>query len=358
MSRPDPDFWRGKRVLLTGHTGFKGGWTACWLQKLGAKVSGLALEPETTPDLHSTMRLTYESETIADMRIAETVKDVVREVSPQIVLHMAAQPLVRRSYKDPAGTIATNVMGTTNLLTALLETQMLKAILVITSDKAYDNASYTNGEKQKPFTESHPLGGRDPYSASKGAQEIIARSFAESFFSKRGVPVATARAGNVIGGGDWSEDRLLADVVRAIAAGETIHVRNPRATRPWQHVLEPVAGYLMFAQALVAGQFEERALNFGPLHSHTVAQVVDIACTSWPGAKPWKHDANTGPAEAAALELDSSRAAATLGWRPRLDLEQSVSLTTQWHQEFVRGADMLALTQKQIASYEAILAST
>lgn len=355
MSQPDPGFWHGKRVLLTGHTGFKGSWTACWLQQLGAEVHGLALAPETTPDLHSTLQLSYASETIADMRVAENVTKVVRETSPQIVLHMAAQPLVRKSYKDPAGTIATNVMGTANLLTALLEAEKLETVLVITSDKAYDNASYTDGKKQKPFTESDPLGGRDPYSASKGAQEIITRSFAESFFSKRGIPVATARAGNVIGGGDWSEDRLLADIVRAIAAGDAVHIRNPGATRPWQHVLEPVAGYIMFAQALAVDPVDERALNFGPLNSHTVAQVVDIACASWPGAKPWTQDATAGPAEAAALELDSSRAAATLGWRPRLDLEQSVSLTTRWHQEFARGADMHDLTKSQIAAYEALL---
>lgn len=356
MTRPDPSFWRGKRVLLTGHTGFKGSWAACWLQHLGAEVTGLALAPETTPDLHTVLGLTYAGETIADIRDADRTRDAIAAANPQIVLHMAAQPLVRRSYRDPLETIGTNVMGTAHVLDALRTVADLEAALVVTSDKAYDNAAYgTPDSPARPFVEGDPVGGRDPYSASKGAQELITRSYAQSFFDKQNVPVASARAGNVIGGGDWSEDRLMADIVRAMAAGEAVHIRNPNATRPWQHVLEPVAGYLSYAQALATGETKDRALNFGPAGSHPVKTVVTLATDLWPDAPDWISDAMDGPAEAATLELDSSRAAASIGWQPQLKLEDAVRMTVEWHIAHMKGHNMREVTQTQIEAYEALL---
>lgn len=357
MARPDPSFWAGRRVLLTGHTGFKGSWIAAWLMRLGARVHGLALPPETEPSLHALLALDYDSEALIDLRDRAATAAAVAAARPQIVIHAAAPPLVRRGYDDPVATFATNVMGTAHLLDALRDVAGLEAVLVVTSDKAYDNPAYETADANaapRPFVETDPLGGRDPYSASKGAQEIVTRSFAQSFLAAAGVPVATARAGNVIGGGDRSPDRLMVDIVRALETGTPLRLRNPEATRPWQHVLEPAAGYLLFIERLAAG-LAERALNFGPDRAHTVREVVETALAAWPGAPGWQREGTPGPAEARTLELDASRARRVLGWKPHLGMADAVRLTVAWHRDVLAGGDARAITLEQIAAYEEMI---
>lgn len=358
MTAPDKRFWHGRRVLVTGHTGFKGSWLACWLIRMGAHVSGLALPADASANLYKLLDLTYDNEFLIDLRDAAATRHAVDVVKPQIVLHLAAQALVRRSYVDPVESIATNVLGTAHLLDALRNQDGVEAIVVVTSDKAYANPAYDAATVQRPFIESDPLGGRDPYSASKGAQEIVARSFAQSFFKARGVPLATARAGNVIGGGDWAEDRLMTDVIRSLTHGQPVTLRNPNATRPWQHVMEPVAGYLLYAEALTTRKDCTRALNFGPGTAHSVAEVVDLAIADWPGAPGWKmaDGPNTeAMPEAATLALDASLAATTLGWRPVLDLTTTVKWVTDWHRAHLAGNDMPTTTRRQIDAYEELI---
>lgn len=361
VGRPDVEFWRGKRVLLTGHTGFKGSWLGCWLTRLGAEVHGFALPPETTPDLHGLLDVGYESETIADLRDRAAVEDAVSRVNPEIVFHLAAQPLVRRAYREPVETMATNIMGTVHLLNALRMVDGLKAALIVTSDKAYDNDAYDQAKGDLVFTEDDPLGGRDPYSASKGAQEIVTRSFAQSYFAPAGIAVATARAGNVVGGGDWSEDRLMTDVIAALSSGRKIGLRNPDATRPWQHVLEPLGGYLTYMEALVAGKVSDRALNFGPDRSDSVSSVVELADRAWRDTTEvsvgggWIQDGEPGPKEARTLALSSERAKEALGWRPRLGLEECILWVVDWHKAHVAGDDMRQITAAQISRYEEMM---
>lgn len=349
-------FWSGKRVLLTGHTGFKGSWAGAWLKRMGAEIHGFSLAPETAPNLHDLLDIPYASEYIADLRDRNAVTNALKAVDPQLVLHMAAQPLVRRGYREPVETMATNIMGTAHLLDALRACENLLGVLVVTSDKAYDNDSYDRDLDDAVFREGDALGGRDPYSASKGAQEIVARSFGQSFFQAKNIPVVTARAGNVIGGGDWSEDRLMTDIIAAIATNQPVVLRNPDATRPWQHVLEPVAGYLMFLQAVVERRVEETALNFGPESSNTVAEVVDLMLAHW-GYNSGRvtEDNGDGKKEARTLALDSSLAKSVLGWQPRLDLASCIEWIAQWHKAQLAGQTMTKITVAQIASYEDLM---
>lgn len=350
MSRPDPGFWAGKRVLLTGHTGFKGAWTAIWLHRLGAEVTGLALPPDQPSslfDLAGVAALTTSN--LVDLRDRAAVAATIEGKTFDIVLHMAAQPIVRASIAAPVETFATNIMGTAHLLDALRGLAGLRAVLVITSDKVYANA-----ETGQAFAETAPLGGKDPYSASKAATEMVTASFARSYFDKGGVPVATARGGNVIGGGDVSPDRLVSDIVRAAARGEPVVLRHPEATRPWQHVLDCVAGYLVYAEALAADPQAPRALNFGPRAGGAEISVGELAtmATQALGAKPWRHEPDPGSIEARALAIDTGLARSWLNFESRLDGPAAVALTMEWHRRQAAGEDALALCEDQIRDYE------
>lgn len=346
---PSPAFWRGKRVLLTGHTGFKGSWAAAWLRTMGAEVAGLALPPETVPSLHALLNGPV-PEPCVDVRDAEAVARAVAEARPRIVLHMAAQALVRRSYRDPAGTFATNLGGTVTLLEALRRVPDLEAVLVVTSDKVYDNPG-----GGRPLREDDRLGGADPYSASKAACELAVASFRSSYFAPAGVPLATARAGNVIGGGDWSEDRIVPDLWRARRTGRPVEIRYPEATRPWQHVLEPVGAYLVYLEALAADRHGRlpTALNIGPSPDEELS-VLDLArrFADRAGAPlSWCRPEGPQPPEKPTLTIDAGLIREALGWRPRLSMAEAVDWTAAWYAAFDRGEDMRALTLAQIADY-------
>ncbi len=350
-------FWRGRRVLLTGHTGFKGAWLALWLERLGASVTGFALAPETEPNLFRLLAPWPRLDSIiGDVRDADTVAQAVNRTDPEIAFHMAAQSLVRRGYREPVATLATNVLGTANLLEALRGCKGLRAVVVVTSDKCYDDDSGGG-----PYSEDDRLGGRDPYSASKACQEITAHSWRRSFYDAGGAALATARAGNVIGGGDWGEDRLLPDVFRALTAGAPVRLRRPDATRPWQHVLDPLSGYLILAETLAEEGAKEAppALNFGPdpAEVRAVAEVVDHVLARWGEAPPWEMAGEPGPDEAPELTLDARLAGETLGWRPRLTLDEALDWTVEWHRGHAAGEPARRLTLAQIERYEARLAA-
>jgi CDP-glucose 4,6-dehydratase len=356
MSGIGVEFWRNRRVLLTGHTGFKGAWMSLWLNALGAEVTGYALAPAAEPNLWSLVESPARSggslrSVIADIRDERHVGDAVARADPQIVIHMAAQALVRESYRDPLGTYAVNVMGTAALLQACRPLRRLECVIVVTSDKVYEN----HGEG-RAFDESDRLGGHDPYSNSKSCAELLTMSFRDSFFAG-GAPLATARAGNVIGGGDWSEDRLIPDCVRALKSGQPVSLRYPDAIRPWQHVLEPLSGYLRLAEALVRGpQTTPRAVNFGPDPASfcTVREVVDAFGTRFAGKPGWVRDPAPQPQEAQALTLSSTLAGQTLGWHPRLDIRESLSWTADWYLAHSAGENMRAFSEAQIARYRAL----
>jgi len=346
------EFWRDRRVLLTGHTGFKGAWASLWLSRLGAHVTGFALAPTSTPSLwtlfEANARFRGPRSVIGDLRDPRSLDDAVGSADPQIVIHMAAQALVRESYRDPLGTYATNVMGTAALLQRCRALQHLECVIIVTSDKVYENRG-----QGRAFVESDRLGGHDPYSNSKACAELLTMSFRDSFFSK-GPPIATVRAGNVVGGGDWSIDRLIPDCVRALAVNEPVSLRYPDAVRPWQHVLEPLSGYLSVAQALVeAPQSAPRAVNFGPDPSSfcTVREVVDAFGSRFQGKPGWIRDPSPHPAEAAALTLSSGLAGRSLGWHPRLDMHATLAWTADWYLAHSAGEDMLAFSEAQIARY-------
>lgn len=344
--------FRGRRVLLTGHTGFKGSWLALWLQSLGAEVHGLALDPDTTPSHWQLLGLDMPDHRI-DLRDASAVAARVKAINPELVLHLAAQPLVRKSYADPLDTWSTNVMGTAHLLDACRQAEALRAILVVTTDKCYQNREWCWG-----YRENDALGGHDPYSASKAACELLVASYRESFFSKPGQPLlATARAGNVIGGGDWSADRLIPDLVRAQEAGAPLVIRSPRATRPWQHVLESLSGYLLLAQRLLAGETGvANAWNFGPdaAGNRAVEEVLTRMQAHWPALR-WAVDASAQVHEAQLLMLDSARARSALAWEPVWALDQALAMTAQWYQQWrEQGAD---LSQAQLRRYVSDAAS-
>lgn len=342
--------WRGRRVLLTGHTGFKGGWLALWLHRMGARVTGYALPPSTEPSLYQAADIerTLRSE-LADVRDRERVAAVVRECDPEVVFHLAAQPLVRASYAQPVETFAANVMGTAHLLDALRGAPSARAVVVVTTDKVYENREWERG-----YREDDALGGHDPYSASKACAELVCGAWRRAFGSQRRWRLATARAGNVFGGGDWAADRLVPDLVRHAMRGEPVPIRNPGSIRPWQHVLEPLAGYIRLADALLEGDDVEGAWNFGPVDDahRTVHEVADLVRVAWGPSCAWVPDRAEHPHEARALSLDSTRARLGLGWSPRLTLADGIRWTTDWYRSVAAGADARALTLGQIERYE------
>jgi len=342
----------GRSVLVTGHTGFKGAWLSLWLRELGAKVVGYALPPDTTANLHDQLDLARLMDSrLGDVRDAALLAATLRETRPEIVFHLAAQPLVRLSYEKPAETFATNVLGTANLLDAVRRTESVRVCVVVTTDKCYENR-----EDGSAYREDDRLGGRDPYSASKACAELVVSSYRDSFFQKEGrVSLASARAGNVIGGGDWACERLLPDCIRALAAGQAIAVRNPRSVRPWQHVLDPLSGYLTLAAHQLAepAAFAE-AWNFGPDPGAalTTAEVTDLVVRAW-GSGGWKDASDpSAPHEAGLLSLDSAKARARLGWRPDGTPQEAVARAVAWYRASrEKGFDAAAFTRRQIADY-------
>jgi CDP-glucose 4,6-dehydratase len=354
---PRSSYWSGRSVLITGHTGFKGGWLAIWLHELGAKVHGFALNPPTAPNLFDVARVgsLLASDTRADLADLSCLTSALRSARPETIFHLAAQPLVREGYRDPLGTWVTNAIGTAHVLEAARATDSVRAVVLITTDKVYEDR-----ELHRPYRESDPLGGRDPYSASKAAAEIVAASYRSSFFSGEGHParVATARAGNVIGGADWASDRLIPDCLRAFDSGQPVRLRYPQAVRPWQHVLEPLAGYVLLAERLDSedGQHFATAWNFGPDGSGnaTVVQVATLAAQLWgEGASVELAPSNDHPHEAQLLTLDATRARTELDWSPRWSLLQALEQTVLWHRAWKGGADMLNASRVQIERYEA-----
>lgn len=337
--------YSGKRVLVTGHTGFKGSWLALWLNQMGAQVTGLALEPETVPSHWDSLGLPIASHTV-DVRDAAAVQGVFDLAQPDIVFHLAAQSLVRRSYRSPLDTWSANVMGTATVLEACRITPGVRAVVAVTTDKVYDNQEWSWG-----YRENDRLGGHDPYSASKAACELVADSYRKSFFSTAEAPLlATARAGNVIGGGDWSEDRLIPDLVRAAGQSKMLEIRSPNATRPWQHVLDCLSGYLLLGQGLVEGRRDwTTAWNFGPgVHDNrTVAELLDMLEKHWPEVH-WAVAANADLHEATQLYLDSARVRQVLRWRPVWELEAAVAATAQWYRAYAEGQ---VASRQQLASY-------
>ncbi|WP_341958982.1 CDP-glucose 4,6-dehydratase [Pseudomonas sp. RC10] len=350
----NPGFWQGKRVLLTGHTGFKGSWLSLWLARMGAQVTGFALDPGTEPSLFELARVDQGlSDQRGDLRDLGALLDLIARTQPEIVLHLAAQPLVREGYRDPLGTYSTNVMGTLNLLDAIRQMGGVRACVLVTTDKVYANQEWL-----WPYRENEPLGGHDPYSSSKACCELLAQSYAASFFpaedyAEHGLALATARAGNVLGGGDFAPERLIPDVLRAWSAHDPVTLRYPHAVRPWQHALEPLAGYLMLAERLYQhGPEYGGAWNFGPSDDDmcSVGDVVATLARHWPQA-PGLRVEPSDMHEAGLLRLDSARARQRLQWKPRWSLEQCLKHTVDWHLAWKRGADMHDFTQRQLALY-------
>lgn len=344
----DRAFWRGRRVLLTGHTGFKGAWLTLMLRTLGAEVTGLALPPEGPKDLFEVARLGQDiNHCLGDMRDLARVNSVLREAAPSVVLHLAAQSLVRASYAEPVDTFATNVMGTVHLLEAVRQTPGIEAVVVVTSDKCYDNQGLG-----RSFREIDAMGGHDPYSSSKGCAELVTAAYRHSFFGNAGAArLATARAGNVIGGGDWCRDRLVPDIMRAITVAEVVRIRYPQAVRPWQHVLDPLIGYLVLAQCLASDASDAaEAWNFGPGTDSevSVATLVEDLFKLWGPPARWELDRDNHPHEAAILRLDCSKAQSRLDWRPLIGFATALEMTVAWYRAFAAGDDMRAFSQNQV----------
>jgi CDP-glucose 4,6-dehydratase len=352
----DSGFWRGKRVFITGHTGFKGGWLSLWLQSMGAEVSGYALSPPTNPSLFEKASVArgMVASYLADIRNLDNLKAALLAIRPEVVFHLAAQPLVHHSYADPVETYATNVMGTVHLLEAIRSTTSIRAVVNITTDKCYENREWVWG-----YRENDPLGGHDPYSSSKGCAELVTSAYRNSFFnvkdhSRHGVALATARAGNVIGGGDWAMDRLVPDMIRAFSNGEAVVIRSPQAIRPWQHVLEPLWGYLTLAEKLwELGPAFAESWNFGPNDEDAkpVQWIVQRLVEQWGDGATWRLDERPQPHEATYLKLDCSKARARLGWRPRWELGLALDRIVAWYRACARGEDMRAMTLAQIAEF-------
>ena len=354
----DHAFWDQRRVFLTGHTGFKGGWLSLWLQRLGADLTGYALAPPTDPSMFETARVDEGMRSYhGDVRDLQQLVDRIAEHRPEIVIHMAAQALVRHSYQEPVTTYETNVMGTVNVLEAVRKTPAVKAVLIVTSDKCYENREWLWG-----YRESEALGGHDPYSSSKACAEIVSAAYRNSFFSSPGATaVASARAGNVIGGGDWAPDRLVPDIMRCCLQDQAPLIRNPGSVRPWQHVLEPLSGYLTLVERLYAsGSTFAEAWNFGP-HPEAcreVGWVVDYLTRRWNGAAGWSADRTAHPHEANLLKLDPAKAIARLGWKPHLDLETALDWTCDWYRNAADPDRARAITFEQIDSFERLMASS
>jgi CDP-glucose 4,6-dehydratase len=343
-------------VFLTGHTGFKGGWLALWLSRLGANPRGYALGPCTEPNLFALASVASVIEDVrGDIRDYPQLEGAIRDFAPEVVFHMAAQPLVRRSYADPVGTFATNVMGTLHVLEAVRRTPSVRAVVCVTTDKVYQNQEWV-----WPYRETDPLGGYDPYASSKACAEIVSAAYRSSFFrvdrlAEHRVALATARAGNVIGGGDWSEDRLIPDLIRGFRSGQPVLIRNPTAIRPWQHVLEPLHGYLMLAQKLLAGDSKfDSAYNFGPSDDEVwpVERIANKLVEMWGNGASWTRDADSGAHEAHSLRLDASKARLELGWEPKLKIETALEWTMDWYRAWQSAENMAEFTAKQIAEYE------
>lgn len=348
-------FWHGKRVFLTGHTGFKGSWLSLWLQQLGAIVTGYALQPPTKPSLFEVAHVAQGMHSImSDVRDAENLKQAMIAAQPEIVFHMAAQALVRYSYDFPLETYATNVMGTVHMLEAVRATPGIRAVVNITSDKCYENKEWVWG-----YRENEPMGGYDPYSNSKGCAELVTAAYRSSYFNAEkhtghGTALASARAGNVIGGGDWALDRLIPDMLRAIGRGEAVLIRSPNAIRPWQHVLEPLSGYLLLAEKLYTQDPVFAAgWNFGPhdADAQTVGWIIERLTQAWGQGTSWKINGEPQPHEATYLKLDCSKARAHLNWQPRWNIGQTLEKIVEWHKAHDQGADMRLLTLAQINAY-------
>jgi CDP-glucose 4,6-dehydratase len=352
------DFFKGKKVFLTGHTGFKGAWLSLWLHSLGAQVTGYALEPPTNPSLFELARVgELVDSVLADVRDLDRLKWEMAKAAPEIVIHMAAQPLVRESYRNPVETYAINVMGTVHLMEAVRYCPSVRAVVNVTTDKVYENREWAWG-----YRENEKFGGYDPYSNSKGCSELVTASYRSSYFNleryhEHGVAVATARAGNVIGGGDWAEDRLIPDCIRALLAGEPVQIRNPHAIRPWQHVLEPLAGYLLLAQRLYEeeGRYAD-GWNFGPADedARPVGWIVERLCACWGGGARFSLDLGEHPHEAHYLKLDCSKARSELGWNPRWGLERALESIVSWAASFRDGEDLREVSLRQIAEYQGV----
>lgn len=351
----DTGFWQGRRVLLTGHTGFKGSWLALWLQKMGADVTGVSLDPPTRPSLYEQARVAEGMRSLrADIRDQQALLDIFREARPEVVFHLAAQSLVRRSYQEPVETYASNVMGSVHVLEAVRSTPGVKVVVNVTSDKCYENQEWVWS-----YRETDPMGGYDPYSSSKGCAELVTAAYRNSFFNPRshadhGVALASVRAGNVIGGGDWADDRLIPDIMRAIEAGMPVRIRNPNAIRPWQHVLEPLSGYLALAEKLYsAGPEFAEGWNFGPADTDArpVQWIVDRLTRIWGEGASWELDGDSHPHEAGYLKLDISKVRSLLDWQPRWTLHQALEKIVDWQRAARSGADMREVTLAQIDTY-------
>jgi CDP-glucose 4,6-dehydratase len=358
----NPAFWHKKRVLLTGHTGFKGSWLSLWLQTLGAESIGYSLPPPTRPSLYDLANVEGGMQSIqGDILDLERLRRIVRERRPEVVIHLAAQSLVRQSYADPVGTYATNVLGAVHVLEAVRDVAEVRGVLIITSDKCYENR-----DDLRAYRETDRLGGNDPYSSSKAAAELVVAAYRRSFFKdtergvNTGVGVGTARAGNVIGGGDWAADRLIPDIIRAVLEGKEVLVRNPRAVRPWQHVLDPLSGYLTLAEKLYENPATfSTSWNFGPDDSKSlsVAAVVKRLSELWGPGISWRFDGGVHPHEAQYLRLDCTKAKTELGWEPQWDLDQALEATVQWYKAYQSGEDVRSLTVEQISSYQSMLSA-
>lgn len=355
MSDPpvNPEFWRGRRVLITGHTGFKGSWLSLWLQALGARLHGLALVPPTEPSLYVEAKIgNGMASTIGDIRDFDIVRSCMASFLPDVVIHMAAQSLVRQSYIDPVATYGINVMGSVHVLEAAREVGSARAIVLVTSDKCYENREWAWG-----YRENEPMGGFDPYSNSKGCAELVTSSYRRSFLEAKGTALASARAGNVIGGGDWATDRLVPDILRAFEQEKPVRIRNPDSVRPWQHVLEPLSGYLALAERLFSeGQSWAEGWNFGPRDedARPVSWIVDSMAARWGNSASWSTENDTHEHEAKSLKLDISKACSRLGWTPRWKLDKALDQIVDWHRAWLTRADMREQCLTQIAEYAGV----
>jgi CDP-glucose 4,6-dehydratase len=348
----NPTFWKGKKVFITGHTGFKGSWLSLWLQDMGAIVKGYALDPNTNPNLFTQAKVAQNMDSeIGDITDLNHISDSMKIFNPDVLIHMAAQPLVRLSYQEPVLTYTTNVMGTVNVLEAARKCTNLKAIISVTTDKCYENKEWPWG-----YRENEPMGGHDPYSSSKGCVELVTAAYRKSFFNdEHPAFLASARAGNVIGGGDWSADRLIPDILKAFEKNEPVIVRNPMSTRPWQHVLEPLSGYLVLAQHLFEeGSNVAEGWNFGPKDEDCkpVSWILDRMVTNWGNGASWELDKNNNPHEAGYLKLDCSKAAMRLNWYPKWNLEHTLESIINWHQHYIAQKNIQEQCLLEIAKYQ------
>lgn len=351
MTTVNSKFWKGKKVFITGHTGFKGSWLSLWLQSMGAEIKGFSLAPRTLPSLYYEANVGEKMESVfGDIRDKDFVLDSMRQFNPDVVFHMAAQPLVRASYREPIDTYSTNIMGTIHVLEGARYCSNLRAIVNVTTDKCYANNEWDWG-----YRENEPMGGFDPYSSSKACSELVTNAYRSSFLKKSGIAVATARAGNVIGGGDWSEDRLIPDILNAFVNKEPVVIRNPNSIRPWQHVLEPLSGYLILAEKLyINGHPFAEGWNFGPYDQDVqpVLWIVEKMTSDWNHKEKWKIDSDEQPHEANYLKLDISKAKNHLGWMPSWDLTVAIDKIIKWHKSWISGTNAQALCLRQINEFQ------